>query len=422
MPPRRFALTLAAVLLLSPWSCASAVEWTAYDTAQLDGMITQWLGSAPKRRAPALSIAVGINGQLVFARGYGEARPGQPADEHTVYHIGSLSKQFTAAAVLRLVEEGATSPHRDTPITLSSPVQELLPGFDAWGHANNSSPVTVRRLLTMTSGIQNLLHHPPAGSDPWGHITAAQMLNGLRRLPPSTHPRGFVYDNFNYFLLAQIVEAAAEQRKAQSFAAFVSTTMISPLDLNDTGFTSELDTGRNLRMATPSWGKTSPYLRRPAFMLSEWLKGSADMASSAVDLFRWNRAIMENRVVSPSSRNLMFSNAARVTISKYYGMGWFVEHNAGWDWRSHAGYVPGFTASNAIVSNSRDGSWISVSLLANADDVRGLEDLSADIVRAAKRRVPVAMLPAERTPTFSCPRAGHAMAMPVRVPPRLASR
>lgn len=420
MPTRRFVLVLAAALTLAPWSYAFAVEWSAYDTAQLDGMITQWLGSGAKRRAPALSVAVGINGELVFARGYGEARPGQPADEHTVYQIGSLSKQFTAAAVLRLVDESATSRQRDTPLTLSTPVQELLPGFDAWGSANDGPPVTVRRLLTMTSGIQNLLHHPPPGSDPWGHITAAQMLEGLRRLPPSTRHRGFAYDNFNYFLLAQIIEAAA-QDKAQSFAEFVRAVMITPLKLDDTGFTSNLDPSRNLRMATPSWGKTSPYLRRPAFMLSEWLKGSADMVSSAADLFSWNKAVMENRAVSPASRNLMFSNAARVTISKYYGMGWFVEHNAGWDWHTHTGYVPGFTASNAIVSNPRDGTWISVSLLTNADDVRGLEDLSAEIVRAAKRHVPVALLPVERTPQFSCPMAGPAMAAPVPVPPHLAS-
>ena len=422
MPTRRFMLVLAAALSLTLSDQASAVEWTAFDTAQLDGMIVRWLGSGPKRRAPGLSVAVGINGQRVFARGYGEGRPGQPADEHTVYHVGSLSKQFTAAAVLRLVDTGAISQHGNAPITLSSPVQDLLPGFDAWGDATGSSPVTVRRLLTMTSGIQNLLYHPPPGSDPWGHITASRMLDGLRRLPPSTRHRGFAYDNFNYFLLAQIVEAAAEQTRAQNFAEYVRTTMIAPLQLNDTGFTSDLDTNRNLRMATPSWGKTSPYLRRPAFMLSEWLKGSADMVSSAADLFSWNKAIMESRAVSPASRKLMFSNAARVTISKYYGMGWFVEYDAGWDRFSHTGYVPGFTASNAIISNPRDGSWISVSLLTNADDVRGLEELSAEIVRAAKRHVPVAMLPAQQTPVFSCPIAGQALATPVPVPPHLASR
>ena len=422
MPTRRLSLALAAGLSLAPWSCASAVEWSAYDTAQLDGTITQWLGNGPKRRAPGLSVAVGINGQLVFARGYGEGRPGQPADEHTVYHIGSLSKQFTAAAVLRLVDEGPRSWNARTPITLSSPVQDLLPGFETWGNVREGSPVTLRRLLTMTSGIQNLLHHPPPGSDPWGHITAAQMLDGLRRLSPSIQHRAFTYDNFNYFLLAQIVEASGGESKAQGFAEFVRATMIEPLRLNDTGFTSDPDTDRNLRMATPSWGKTSPYLRRPAFVLSDWLKGSADMVSSAADLFSWNRAIMENRVVSSASRNLMFSNAARVTISKYYGMGWFVEHNAGWDWLSHTGYVPGFTASNAIISNPRDGTWISVSLLTNADDVRGLEDLSAEIVRTAKRHVPVALLPVERTPIFSCPMTGQAMATPLSVPPHLASR
>jgi len=99
-----------------------------------------------------------------------------------------------------------------------------------------------------------------------------------------------------------------------------------------------------------------------------------------------------------------------------------VELNAGWDWLSHTGYVPGFTASNAIVRNPRDGTWISVSLLTNADDVRGLEALSAEIVRAAKRHVPVALLPVKQAPVFACPMAAQAMASPMQLPPHLASR
>ncbi len=82
----------------------------------------------------------------------------------------------------------------------------------------------------------------------------------------------------------------------------------------------------------------------------------------------------------------MFSDAARVGPSRYYGMGWFIEHAPGWDWYSHSGYVPGFTSLNMIVRSSRDRAWISVSLLTNADGVSGLDELSSDIVHAVVRQ------------------------------------
>jgi hypothetical protein len=122
--------------------------------------------------------------------------------------------------------------------------------------------------------------------------------------------------------------------------------------------------------------------KRPAFVEADWLKGSADMASSAYDLFIWNKGLMEGKIVSRSSSALMFSDAARVGFSRYYGMGWFIEHADGADKFSHTGYVPGFSSLNMIV-RSRNGSWTSVSLLTNGDGVNNLDKLAASIVQVA---------------------------------------
>lgn len=375
-------ILLGIACVLSRQGLPDTEGWTAYGSTRLDAAVERWWGSRGNRRAPAVSVAVGVNGRLVFARGYGEARPGMPATEHTVYHIGSLSKQFTAAAVLALMDRGAKAPRSNDPITLASSARDFFADVDNWD-GNGHGPVTLRGLLTMTSGLPSLIEHPPAQTDPWGTITSARMLDGLRKLPVPGTSTGFAYNNTGYFLLAEIVETvvAGNNLGAASFVGFVKGSIISRLGLADTSFIGDHASYSPMRAAVPSWGRTPAYRRHPAYVEADWLKGAADMASSAVDLFTWNKALMGNDLLSADSRHLMFADAARVGPSTYYGMGWFIEHSPGWDWYSHSGHVPGFTSSNTIARHSPDGAWISVSLLTNADSVSGLNELAADIVR-----------------------------------------
>ena len=151
---------LGVACALSPKDSADTVGLTAYGTTQLNAAVERWLSSGGYRRAPAVSVAVGVNGQLVFARGYGEARPGLPATEHTVYHIGSLSKQFTAAAVLALVDRGALAPRSNNAMTLASSARDFFADVDNWDGSGHG-PVTLRGLLTMTSGLPSLIDTRP---------------------------------------------------------------------------------------------------------------------------------------------------------------------------------------------------------------------------------------------------------------------
>ena len=375
-------ILLSFACVLGRQGLSDTEGWTAYGSTRLDAAVERWWGTRGNRRAPAVSVAVGFNGRLVFARGYGEARPGLPATEHTVYHIGSLSKQFTAAAVLALMDRGAKAPRSHDPITPASSARDFFEDVDNWD-GDGHGPVTLRGLLTMTSGLPSLIEHPPAQTDPWGTITSARMLDQLRKLPVPGESAGFAYNNSGYFLLAEIVEivVAGNDLGAASFVEFVKGNIISRLGLADTSFIGDYASYSPMRAAVPSWGRTPAYRRRPAYVDADWLKGAADMASSAVDLFTWDKALMGNDLLSVESRHLMFADAARVGPSTYYGMGWFIEHSPGWDWYSHSGHVPGFTSSNTIARHSPDGAWISVSLLTNADNVSGLNELASDIVR-----------------------------------------
>ncbi len=208
------------------------------------------------------------------------------------------------------------------------------------------------------------------------------MMEQLKRLAAPKRRNVFEYSNMSYFLLAQIIEAANGE-DAGSYRRFLRSEIIEKAGLRHTGFIGDYAPGTALAVATPTWGPNTPVSRkRPAFVEPDWLKGSADMASSALDLFMWNKALMEDRIVSPASRNLMFSDAARVALSRYYGMGWFIEHAEGSDRFSHTGYVPGFSSLNMIMRKHR-GSWVSVSVLTNSDGVEGLDKLAANIAQVA---------------------------------------
>ena len=131
------------------------------------------------------------------------------------------------------------------------------------------------------------------------------------------------------------------------------------------------------------------YRKKPAFDQPDWLKGSADIASSAADLYAWNAALMGGRVLSSEAFGLMVSDGARVTPDLYYGMGWFVEHRAKSEVYTHSGHVPGFTSYNLVLAERAESgnprAWTSVTLLVNTDVVEGLEALADDLLRLARK-------------------------------------
>ncbi len=367
----RIGLIIVAAILLLP-AAAQAADLSSQKAGRVDALIRQFLqprAGAPA--VPALSIAIGMHGEVVLAKGFGLARPDSSASEHTVYHIGSLTKQFTAAAVLRLIETGARAPVSGQPLTLDTPMREIFEGVDRWT-APGEPQITVRSLLTMTSNLPNFTLRPPPGADPWGAVATPQLLAALKALPPHGWPNTFEYSNTGYFLLASALDAVlAGEGRQTDFRGYVRAEIVSPLRLSQTGFVGDYAAGSEV--AQPH------YRRRPAFAQPHWLDGCGDMASNVIDLFAWNKALMTRSIINDQSVRLMFSDAARVDPLTYYGMGWFIGHDNGWDSFHHSGSVPGYTSYNAIVLEQRSGAWMSVTLLTNSDGVTELERLADEI-------------------------------------------
>lgn len=350
---------------------SNAASWSEAKAVRAQEMVEHFLtprGRSPIR-PPGLSVAIGLGGELVFARGAGSAGLGRHAAADTVYRIGSLTKQFTAAAVLRMIEKGAVAPRSGAPLTLDTKIDDIFEGTEDW-QVEGQNAITLRTLLNMTSNLPNFTRRPPDEVDPWGTVQAAMLLRQLKKQKPSGWPGTFEYSNTSYFLLAEALEAARwENGLPRAYEQVLQTELFVPIGMPSTAFTGY----RADRMAIPA------YHRRAAFSDRDWLKGSGDAASTVVDLHTWNAALMDGRVLSSHMRDEMFREGGRVTPTIYYGMGWFIQaadHAVSY---YHTGSVPGFTSYNGITVPAGAGPWISVTVLTNSDGVEGLEELAADL-------------------------------------------
>lgn len=394
---RARAAAAGTVLLFALPSVADAQSWSADKAQQIDQVIERFReyksdGATP----PALSIAIGIDGHLAMAKGYG-ASGGKPVTEHTQYEIGSLTKQFTAAAILELIRDRATRVNSQAKLSVNTPLVDIFGKNSYWA----AQPwLTVGRLLTMTSNLPNFTRRPPDDANPWAPITAEHLFKDIESSTPSTASDDFDYSNTNYFLLAEMMEQVVVpgELSPESYHDFLRKRIFEPAGMVNTNFIGEqrddLDppdpyaptevqsqpistasVEQGAVLAEPDYGLRG----RPPFTNPDWLKGSGDMVSSAIDLFAWHKALMSAQIVPAEVRDQMFSDASRVTPFVYYGMGWFCEHKSDQDIFSHTGAVPGYTSYTAIIRLKSAGKWLSITLLSSSDQLDGLEDLAGEM-------------------------------------------
>lgn len=169
--------------------------------------------------APATSIAVLRDGNVIYARGFGFSNIAAktPATPATTYAIGSISKQFGAAAILLLAQDGKLS--------IDDPLSKFVEGFP--------EGITIRNLLNQTSGLHN---YPNLAEHNWptsGAIETEQILTILRTDKPDFEPgTRWEYSNTNYALLTAVVEKVS----GMSYGAFLQSRIFGPLDMASSGY------------------------------------------------------------------------------------------------------------------------------------------------------------------------------------------
>ena len=253
----------------------------AIDAAMNNAVATGWTAGG--------AVAVMRHGKIVFSRAYGFANleTGTPATTDTVFRIGSLTKQFTATAVLLLAEDGKLS--------IDDPVAKYLPQFPE----NDST--TIRQLLTHTSGI-----HDYIGAEgffdqkQWLPLTTDELVayvlshSPLHDFPPGAQ---WAYSSSNYALAGAIIEKVSGQR----LRTFLKMRIFDPLGMTQTA----LDDGRDIVPHRAS-GYDRIAENSPGYETARTISMTVPFAAGAVrstvgDLLLWSDALMHGRVLKPES-------------------------------------------------------------------------------------------------------------------------
>ena len=244
--------------------------------------------------------------------------------------IGSVTKQFTAAAILKLVDKGR--------VAITDSVARHLPTF-------RYTDVTVHDLLAQVSGVSEVTTTQEFASLIRKPFTGLQPLIDVIVGLPIEFPRGsrWGYSNSNYMLLARIVEVAS----GESWWSFVKRELIDPAGMTSTDFVynrgEKIVTGHQLDRAC----RMNAIAAR-AYLERGWAHGAGGLESTLADLERWNAALYGGHLLSESSLRLMTTAHAKADDGSSYGYGVFVskDPSSGEIVYYHSGAIPGFSSQN----------------------------------------------------------------------------
>jgi CubicO group peptidase (beta-lactamase class C family) len=343
--PLRFLSVVLVVLGTTAPVDADASQPSA-PTGAIDQFVQGWMAA---NGVPGLALAVTRDTRVVHLRGYGDAGNGRPVTPDTQFLVASLSKSFTALAVLQLVEAGR--------VNLDAPVAAYLPGFTVADPAG-ARRITVRMLLNQTSGMADtgfpemILPQPVTIADRVASLRAAKLVS-----EPGT---AFHYFDPNYAVLARLVEVVS----GRPFPAYLRDHIFAPLAMTAT--TSVVTTAQ-APSAAPELARGHilafgiPMARKE---LDGSLGGSAGVISTTRDMATWLIAqkggtFQGRSVLSPQGIRLLHTPPPGIDTS--YAMGWTRQPGTP-PVIEHSGVLSTFYAQQALLADGRYG----IVFLANA--------------------------------------------------------
>ncbi|MEO7102995.1 MAG: serine hydrolase domain-containing protein [Gemmatimonadaceae bacterium] len=358
--PALIALALAGGIASAPLSAAAQAELPdAALGARIDSIANAALATTG---APSASVAVVRHGRVVYSNAYGSAKlqPDVAAKPDMAYGIGSISKQFAAASVLMLQQEGKLS--------LNDPVSRFFPEL------TRSKEITIRELLSHTSGYQDYWPQDYVPLFMQKPITAQGILDHWAKQPLDFEPgTKWEYSNTNYVIASMIVAKVS----GEPFFTFIQKRILDPL-----GMKSAID----YDVLGPSSIQPVGYMRYALGPLvpatptgTGWIHGAGELAMTASDLAKWDIAMIHESLLARTSyKALETTMLLRNGVSTGYGLGVDVGTMNGHRMISHNGEVAGFTAGNFVFPDDS----VAVVVLTNQDAAPAYDVISSQIIRA----------------------------------------
>ena len=340
----RLSVLLLPLLLAAP---LAAAELPAELRQTIEGKVKALL---ERSGAPSASIAVVKDGEVAWTAAWGSARlgpPAVPAGPGMRYAIGSISKQFTAAAILSLAEEGLLS--------LDDKVVRWLPEL------TRARDVSVRQLLSMTAGYPDFWPQDyvmPHTTKPIAPIEIARAWGGKPLdFEPGTK---WQYSNTNYVIAGLIAEKAS----GRPLFELLRARFFEPLGMKSAWTNDETPLGPSDAAGAVRYalGPLRPSPREG----SGWMFGAGELAMTAEDLARWNAALIARKGLSPAAWRLMETDVPLASgVATRYGLGVTLALVDGRRVVGHDGEVSGFTAWNEVYPDDRAAVAVMVNLDAN---------------------------------------------------------
>jgi CubicO group peptidase (beta-lactamase class C family) len=320
---------------------------------------------------PSASVAVVKGGKLVYTQAYGNARlqPAVSATPQMRYSIGSISKQFTAAAILMLQEEGKLS--------LDDTVGKYIPGL------TRGNEVTIRQILSHTSGYQDYWPEDYVMTPMLQPESAQQILDTWAKKPLDFEPgTQWQYSNTNFVIAGRIVEAVT----GSSLMDFLTLRVFRPLGMKSVWNSDE--TKLTQADATAYYRHALGPLRMAPKEGRGWMFAAGELAMTAHDLALWDESLIAQSVLKPESYKQMFTEVKlKDGQGAHYGLGVEVMDRNGHRSIEHSGEVSGFVSDNEVLVD--DGAAVAV--LTNQDAVgaaSAIAHLAAPVVAGTPPTAP----------------------------------
>jgi D-alanyl-D-alanine carboxypeptidase len=277
---------------------------------------------------PGMAVAIAKNGTILYEQGYGviDLSSQQPTDSKVIFEIGSITKQFTAALIMKLEEQGR--------LRLDDSVANYLPGYGF------SAAITIRMLLTHTSGLADFTNFADLGQWVKHGISETAALTEIARAGLQFQPGSrYAYSNSNFYLLGSVIEKLT----GESYAANLERSIFQPLGLQNTYY-----------VLPPANLAAAGYTNHGAGLVPAiiWDRSAAfaagALSTNVDDLAKWDDALMSGKVVSAASFQQMTTSNGFFQNGFSYGFGLALSTYLNRKLMWHTGQIGGFTAENAV--------------------------------------------------------------------------
>ncbi len=306
------------------------------------------------------NVLIAEDNKIIYEKSFGYADlEGQKKNNNaSVFNIASLTKSLTAVGIMKLMENGE--------MTLETPISTYFPNFIP-EYANQ---ITIQHLLNNSSGIQaNIGRVDDQGNGLMPEINEisigelfAKFKDAKLNFEPGT---AYEYNNFNYLLLANIIEKVS----GKSYASFMQEAVFQPAGMKNTASATIANVSE---MAHPYFGLgmdsfekfSTPY--HPS-----WLMGAADVNSTAADLYKFMQALEKGILLESASVSQLYTRSQDMGVNKMAsGLGWVVDQKEGEKWIYNSGLLPGY----ASMMGSLPEQNIKVIILSNATSINPVTD------------------------------------------------